>query len=229
MIQTKIINMIFFKTKKINAHNNIGQLLKEARAKTGLSLKIISKHLGISAKYLEALENNKLSQIPGPIYVKNFLKKYGAYLGLDLNYSDSCLENKKNSLFHHKTEKKFFINLPSVIKKISFILIVLILFIYILKQINFITTPPKITINYPPDSLIVYNNFLIINGQTEPEVKIKINQEDVLLQPDNTFQQKISLLPGINSIIIEGKKKYSSTTILEKKIIYQKEKESFDF
>jgi len=107
---------------------------------------------------------------------------------------------------------------------INLVFIILILFIYILKQINLITTPPKIIINYPPDNLIIYDNFLIINGQTEPEVKIKINQEDILLQSDQTFQQKINLLPGINSIIIEGKKKYSSATTLEKKIIYQTEK-----
>ncbi|HPI67007.1 MAG TPA: helix-turn-helix transcriptional regulator [bacterium] len=216
--------MLFFKTKKINAHNNIGQLLKEARAKTGLSLKIISKHLSISVKYLEALENNKLSQIPGPIYIKNFLKKYSEYLGVDLNYFNIHPANKENNIFHYKTEKKFFINFPSVIKKTSLVFIILILFIYILKQINLITTPPKIIINYPPDNLIIYDNFLIINGQTEPEVKIKINQEDILLQSDQTFQQKINLLPGINSIIIEGKKKYSSATTLEKKIIYQTEK-----
>lgn len=213
--------MGFFKTKKINKHNNLGQLLKEARDQTGLSLKIISKHIGINAKYLAALENNNFSQLPGPVYVKNFIKKYSTYLGLEINHLNNYSLTENFNLFHDKAEKKFFLNLPYLIRMLLIFLLVLILFIYLLGQIKFITTPPNIIINYPPDNLIVNDNFLIISGQTEPEVKIKINQEDVLLQADHTFQQKINLSPGINSIIVEGKKKHSLSVFVEKKVIYQ--------
>ncbi len=37
----------------------------------------------IRAKYLRALENEEWGLLPGPIYVKSFLKTYGEYLGLD--------------------------------------------------------------------------------------------------------------------------------------------------
>lgn len=37
----------------------------------------------IRAKYLRALENEEWSLLPGPVYVRSFLKTYGDYLGLD--------------------------------------------------------------------------------------------------------------------------------------------------
>ncbi len=37
----------------------------------------------IRAKYLRALENEEWDLLPGPVYVKSFLKTYGDYLGLD--------------------------------------------------------------------------------------------------------------------------------------------------
>lgn len=37
----------------------------------------------IRAKYLRALENEEWESLPGPVYIKSFLKTYGDYLGLD--------------------------------------------------------------------------------------------------------------------------------------------------
>ena len=37
----------------------------------------------IRAKYLRAIENEEWDLLPGPIYVKSFLRTYGDYLGLD--------------------------------------------------------------------------------------------------------------------------------------------------
>lgn len=37
----------------------------------------------IRAKYLRAIENEEWDLLPGPIYVKSFLKTYGDFLGLD--------------------------------------------------------------------------------------------------------------------------------------------------
>ena len=37
----------------------------------------------IRAKYLRALENEEWDLLPGPIYIKSFIRTYGDYLGLD--------------------------------------------------------------------------------------------------------------------------------------------------
>ena len=43
----------------------------------------VEAHTKIRAKYLRAIENEEWDLLPGPVYVKSFLRTYGDYLGLD--------------------------------------------------------------------------------------------------------------------------------------------------
>ena len=43
----------------------------------------VEERTKIRAKYLRAIENEEWDLLPGPVYVKSFLKAYGDYLGLD--------------------------------------------------------------------------------------------------------------------------------------------------
>lgn len=43
----------------------------------------VEAHTKIRAKYLRAIENEEWDLLPGPVYVKSFLRTYGEYLGLD--------------------------------------------------------------------------------------------------------------------------------------------------
>lgn len=61
----------------------IGERLKEARLKKGLSLKEVEAELRIRKVYLEALENDNYSAMPAEAYTRAFLRTYAEYLGLD--------------------------------------------------------------------------------------------------------------------------------------------------
>lgn len=61
----------------------IGERLKEARLKKGLSLKEVEAELRIRKTYLEALENDNFSVMPAEAYTRAFLRTYAEFLGLD--------------------------------------------------------------------------------------------------------------------------------------------------
>ena len=61
----------------------IGEQLKAAREARNLSLMDISEVIRIKVSYLEALERDDYEHMPVPIYTKNYILKYGNYLGLD--------------------------------------------------------------------------------------------------------------------------------------------------
>ncbi|MCX7831744.1 MAG: DUF4115 domain-containing protein [Actinobacteria bacterium] len=63
----------------------LGERLKEARHKKGLSLKEVQTELRIRSSYLEAMENNNFDVIPGEAYRRAFLRTYAEFLGLDAN------------------------------------------------------------------------------------------------------------------------------------------------
>jgi cytoskeleton protein RodZ len=61
----------------------IGQSLREARMRARIDVSEIEAKTKIRAKYLRALENEEWSLLPGPTFVKSFLRTYAQALGLD--------------------------------------------------------------------------------------------------------------------------------------------------
>lgn len=61
----------------------IGETLREARMRERIDVSEIEAQTKIRAKYLRALENEEWDLLPGPTFVKSFLRTYAAALGLD--------------------------------------------------------------------------------------------------------------------------------------------------
>src|ERR1700739_4809108 len=60
----------------------IGATLREARMRARIDVSEIEAQTKIRAKYLRALENEEWSLLPGPTFVKSFLRTYAQALGL---------------------------------------------------------------------------------------------------------------------------------------------------
>jgi cytoskeleton protein RodZ len=61
----------------------IGAALREARMRARIDISEIEAQTKIRAKYLRALENEEWDLLPGPTFVKTFLRTYAQALGLD--------------------------------------------------------------------------------------------------------------------------------------------------
>jgi cytoskeletal protein RodZ len=62
---------------------SIGDTLREARMRQRLDISDVESRTKIRAKYLRALENEEFGMLPGPTFVKTFLRTYAEMLGLD--------------------------------------------------------------------------------------------------------------------------------------------------
>ena len=62
---------------------DIGSTLRETRIRGKIDITTVEQATKIRAKYLRALENEEWVVLPGPTYVKTFLRTYAQYLGLD--------------------------------------------------------------------------------------------------------------------------------------------------
>jgi hypothetical protein len=63
--------------------DDIGSTLREARIRARVDITEVEAATKIRAKYLRALENEEWDLLPGPVYIRSFLRTYGDYLGLD--------------------------------------------------------------------------------------------------------------------------------------------------
>jgi len=62
---------------------DIGGTLREARMRARIDITEVERATKIRARYLRAIENEEWDALPGPVYVKSFLRTYSDYLGLD--------------------------------------------------------------------------------------------------------------------------------------------------
>jgi cytoskeleton protein RodZ len=62
---------------------DIGSTLRETRIREKIDITAVEAATKIRAKYLRALENEEWGLLPGPAYVKSFLRTYAEFLGVD--------------------------------------------------------------------------------------------------------------------------------------------------
>ena len=65
----------------------IGDSLRESRMRQKIDITDVEVATKIRAKYLRALENEEWDLMPGPTFVRTFLRTYAQYLGLDAHLS----------------------------------------------------------------------------------------------------------------------------------------------
>ncbi|ADG70965.1 helix-turn-helix domain-containing protein [Brachyspira murdochii] len=76
----------------------IGQILKNAREKKGLTIEELEASTHIVARFIKALENEEFDVLPGEIYVKGFIKNLSDKLSLDANMVLERYNLQKNGI-----------------------------------------------------------------------------------------------------------------------------------
>ena len=74
--------------------NGIGQTLKEAREKKGLTLDDLQQTTKIQKRYLIAIEAENFDALPGDFYVRAFIQQYAKVVDLDGDELLAQLESK---------------------------------------------------------------------------------------------------------------------------------------
>jgi cytoskeleton protein RodZ len=78
----------------------IGATLREARMRARIDVSEIEAQTKIRAKYLRALENEEWDLLPGPTFVRSFLRTYAQALGLD----DKALVDEYRRIYEQPSE-----------------------------------------------------------------------------------------------------------------------------
>lgn len=63
----------------------LGQYLKREREFRKITIDEVSKATRVKASFLEALEGDRFAELPGPIFVKGFLRSYTLFIGLHVD------------------------------------------------------------------------------------------------------------------------------------------------
>src|SRR3954468_11950104 len=60
-----------------------GHALRAARNRSGLSIADVARHLKLAPAQVEALESDDHAHLPGPVFVRGFIRNYARLVNLD--------------------------------------------------------------------------------------------------------------------------------------------------
>lgn len=209
----------------------VGQILKEAREAKLYSLEEIEKHTKIRVELLEALEKDEYEKLPPSTFVQGFIKNYGKFLNLEteklLAIFRRDYEAKKHPPIIMQSFKK-----PIGTKKISITparilgltvsLIVIGFFAYLWIEYRQFVGAPPLEVTSPPDQHTVEIPTVIIEGKTDPEAKVTVNNQEVGLDKYGNFREEIKLSASTNKLIITSTSKFNQTTKIERTVFLKK-------
>lgn len=222
--------MIKFTKKEIKRQKTLGERLKKVREEAKIDLEVAESRTQINKKYLIALEQGDYISLPGEVYIKNFLKKYAEFLQVSPEMVLAVFQKEgrvyrkelKDVNLKPKPQKQpKSIVLPKIAKYFVIILVILVCLSYLGYELKKILAPPFLEIVYPPDNLSTKEYSINIEGKTEPESTVLINDQQIFLDRDGEFKEKIELQKGLNNITITSRKKEGRETTVTRSVLVE--------
>jgi transcriptional regulator with XRE-family HTH domain len=72
-----------FDQEQVQKLTEIGTFLQNLRAKKGMSLEEISTKTMVQQRFLDAIEKGEYEQLPEPLYIRGFIRRFAEALGID--------------------------------------------------------------------------------------------------------------------------------------------------
>lgn len=217
-----------FTKKNLQGEKRVCWRLRSMREARGLSIEAVANHTKINKTYLLALEECRFEDIPfSSLYIKNFVKKYVTAMGEDPEpfisqfYIEEMDAVEAVPVVPKKHAWLFFTAWPSVLRNTFLGLAGLSVVFYLGLQVKHTIAPPTLSLVGPDNGFIAYDNTIKLQGASEPATTIMINGQIIKSDEQGNFSEAIALAPGVNTIVVEAKKKHGKTTQTTRHIIYR--------
>lgn len=212
------VDMVF--EQKTIGTETLGQYLKAIRLQKELEYVAVAKTVGISPKFMEALEKGAWDVLPADVYVQGFLHKIAELYGI--SSSDLVAQFKKEKGLFQGQQQRLSVRDKSLLPKmqltprmLSGLIIgglLLALAAYVVWQVARLNQPPNLEVYEPEDGQKITQTFVTISGHTDPGMKLTINEEQVLVDDAGKFSANLGISSGQKQLVIRSQNKFDKTT-----------------
>lgn len=205
----------------------VGTILKESRETKFYTLEEVERAIKIRKELLVALEADDYSKLPPATFVQGFIKNYAKFLGLDALKLLAVYRREFSSEKHQPYVMNAFAKPLSFSRLkitpgrlLGFVVSVIILsfFAYLWVQYRGFAYPPKLIITSPADQLTTDNPALLVAGETESEVKVMVNGQEIPLGMDGKFNEEITLSSPVNKVEVSAVSKFGQKSQVERTV-----------
>lgn len=207
----------------------VGEIVKTARIKNGLTLSELAERTKIQEHFLIALEESNLKRLPAMPFVKGFIRTVAAELNLDSEgmvaiFRRDFGSDKKGRIIPRDSlseeTKKFYFS-PKLTVLSGGLIAFLAFGIYILFQLRGLVTAPRLEIIQPKDQTVVAEE-AVVDGVTDPSATVSINGQEIRKNRNGSFSQTIRLPEGTYTINIVATGQNGKTTTIDRTVQVKK-------
>lgn len=209
-------------TKKRVGTMTLGEKLKKFRADKRISLGEIARFTRIRMDYLENLEEGLYEKLPADVYVKGFLRSYADFLGIDECPLIKLYEKERGIKKHLEKSKNpdsgkkkiepisisAFVFTPKKIALFSSFLMIVLGIVYLYREIGSFADSPRLLVLNPQANSQVDGNSVAVEGVTDKDARLFINDQPILVNDDGKFRETITMQPGVNVINVKSVNKF---------------------
>lgn len=218
--------MSIFCFKKISPPVRLGEQLKEARTKLGLSLETVSSKTRIAEKYLQAIEESNFEALPkARAYRLAYIRGYAGLVKLNPQKISCqfCKENGLGDVINQHPRRSFkcfpFYSFSWMARNVLIALFLVVFIGYLSWQVRGILTPPVLDVYSPQEGFISGRAEATVQGKTEKECRLTINGQTVQVDERGNFTAPINLSTGVNTITLSATKKHGKTTTVTRHVV----------
>ncbi|MDX1608284.1 MAG: helix-turn-helix domain-containing protein [Candidatus Spechtbacterales bacterium] len=192
----------------------LGENLKNIREEAGLSFEDLAEKTKIQVKYLKYLENEEFGALPGPVYIKGYIKKWATACGADPNKLALQFQRENEEILKHKTGKEkiqspsspsFVITSKHIVAVIIIVALVALLSFFYFNQ-RLVSEVPSIEVVHPSDfNSVTEDELITIHGEADNAQVVYVNGEQVQIEKTGQFSYTYTLNAGMNTIVIRAK------------------------
>src|SRR3989338_5345992 len=213
-----------FRRTMLDTNESVGAALHEARLAKNSALAYYAARLHIPERYLRAIEEENLANLPGLVYEKNFIYHYAKALGLPPSpLIESWINMRRDSIvpvaqFVPRVRWRDLWISPFFWRRTLAISAVLLVGVYLGGRLFIMVRPPVLIVTSPSAEMATTEQTVVVSGTTEEETKVTVNGEIVPTKRDGSFAVPLTLRPGVNTVRVAAVKRYSREAVVERRV-----------
>lgn len=189
-------------------------ILTTTRLDKDLTHTDISQKTKIPIKYLLAIENEAVADLPDEPYCSLIVNDYAQFLGLNGQHILSLF--RRDILTRRRLSRTSRSSL-SITPRLMISLTIIVTFFaftgYLFFEYLKFNRPPRLEVDWPQK---INNSSLIISGITDPESTIRINDDLVIVDIDGKFSHQVTIGSQSSKIIVKSQSRSGQTAVEEK-------------
>lgn len=208
----------------------VGEMLKEERLRSRLTLSELATKTKIRLAYLKSLEENRFEDLPSATFVKGYIRTYAKFFGLDHRPLLALLRRDYGQSAKGRLVLREFIK-PMMADRWQWSGVTLIallaagsflsLLIYVGVQWYNLNKPPELVVTAPEDRSLVAAQ-VKVEGRTHPEATLTVNLAPVALRPDGSFTTEVFLSrEGATTITVEATDRRGRTSLEQRTVVVE--------